>query len=122
VSAANSVGCSVSQIAKNVVLKGSKPYLVILSGDRRVDLKRASMTAGEKLALMESSEVLEHTGFPVGGVPPFGHLKTIKTWVDRSVTRFGVIYTSGGSDSVLLKIEVSELLRFIKAPIVDISI
>ncbi|GBC69879.1 Cys-tRNA(Pro)/Cys-tRNA(Cys) deacylase YbaK [archaeon HR01] len=119
--AASAVGCEVAQIAKNIVLRGSQPYLVILSGDRRVDLVKASKLAGEKLVLMEPDQVLKYTGYPVGGVPPFGHTRPLKTWVDKSIARFELVYTSGGSPDTLLKITVSDLVNHLRAPFVDVS-
>lgn len=120
-SAAKAVGCSVGQIAKNIVLSGSETYLVVLSGDRRVDVDKVSAVVGERLSLMKPAEILEKTGYPVGGVPPFGHRTLLKVLVDKSITRFDVVYTSGGSEDTLLKIEVGELLRHLKAPVVDVS-
>jgi prolyl-tRNA editing enzyme YbaK/EbsC (Cys-tRNA(Pro) deacylase) len=47
--AAEALGCTTSQIAKSIVFKGSKPIVVVISGDKKVDLKRLSTTLGEKI-------------------------------------------------------------------------
>ncbi|MEM4417820.1 MAG: YbaK/EbsC family protein, partial [Nitrososphaerota archaeon] len=69
----------------------------------------------------EPEEVMKYTGYPVGGVPPFGHTRPLKTWVDKSIARFELVYTSGGSPDTLLKIEVAELVNHLRAPFVDVS-
>jgi len=111
-SAAKAVGCDVSQIAKSIVLKGkSNFYLVILSGDKRIDFKKASEVIGEAVTLAKPDEILAKTGYSVGGVPPFGHAEQIKTYLDKSLLRFEEVYSSGGSEDTLLRIKVSELLK-----------
>jgi len=121
VSAAEAVGCSVAQIAKSVVVKGGGLYLVVLSGDRRVDLGKVSELVGERVSLASPREVLERLGFPVGGVPPFGHRVSVRTFVDRSVMRFDEVFASGGSEDTLLRIRVNELLRLVGVSPVDVS-
>lgn len=120
-SAAKAVGCQVSQIAKSIVMLGSRPYLIIISGDKRVDLKKFSELVGENVRLANSSEVLAATGYPVGGVPPFGHIAPLKSFVDVSLTRYEEVYTSGGSDNTLLKIKVKTLLETVGGGLVDVS-
>ncbi len=121
-SAAQAVGCDVAQIAKSIVLKGEQGlYIFILSGDKRVDLARASAIVGEKLSLAKPDEVLARLGYPVGGVPPFGHAEQVKTFVDKSVLRFEEVFASGGSEDTLLRIRVSELLRAVGGVVAEAS-
>jgi Cys-tRNA(Pro) deacylase len=120
-SAATALGCPVAQIAKNIVLIGSRPYLLVISGDMKVDMKKFSEIVGEKVRLATPDEVLEATGYKVGAVPPFGHLKPLKVYIDVSVKRYDVVFTSGGSDSTLLKISVKTLLDHAESAKVDVG-
>ncbi|MCS6784652.1 MAG: YbaK/EbsC family protein [Candidatus Caldarchaeum sp.] len=120
-SAAAAVNTSVNQIAKSIVLRGSKTYVVVLAGDKRIDLKKFSRVVGEPVRLASPDEVLESTGFNVGCVPPFGHLRKLKTFIDVSLLRNDVVYASGGTDSSLLKISVTELLRILGSDVVDVT-
>lgn len=120
-SAAAAVNVSVDQIAKSIVLKGSKAYVVVIAGDKRVDLKKFSFVVGEPVRLATPDEVLALTGFDVGCVPPFGHVKKLKTFVDKSVLENKVVYASGGTNSSLLKISVTELLRFLGCSVVEVA-
>jgi prolyl-tRNA editing enzyme YbaK/EbsC (Cys-tRNA(Pro) deacylase) len=43
-SAAKSVGCPISRIAKSIVLLGSRPYVLVVSGDKKVEkMDKASL-------------------------------------------------------------------------------
>jgi len=122
-SAAETIGCPVAQIAKNIVVedRDGNVFLIIISGDKKVDLSKLSKIIGADLKLASAEAVLRETGYIIGGVPPFGHKKHIKTFLDRSVERFNEVYTSGGSPDTLLKISVDELKRFTAAEIIDVS-
>jgi len=120
--AARAVGCELGQIAKNIILVGeSGVILVITSGDKRVDLDKVSRVIGERVKLASPKRVLEETGFPVGGVPPFGHRRKLRTIIDPSIRRYDYVYTSGGSEDTLLKIETEELIENCDAEILDVS-
>ncbi|HID04419.1 MAG TPA: YbaK/EbsC family protein [Candidatus Caldiarchaeum subterraneum] len=125
-SAAKAVGCDVAQIAKSIVLKGGESYyVVVLSGDRKIDIGRASAFLNEETRLARAGEILEQTGYPVGGVPPFGHANPLKILVDKSLLRFEEVYSSGGSEDTLLRIKVRELVRAAEACggcVVDFSV
>lgn len=120
-SAAAAVNVSVEEIAKSIVLVGSKTYLVVISGGKRVDLKKFSKVVDEPVRLATHDEVLRETGFEVGGVPPFGHLRKLKTFVDKSVLNHDVVYASGGAPNLLLKISVDQLLKGCGGEVVDVS-
>ncbi|MEM1583911.1 MAG: YbaK/EbsC family protein [Nitrososphaerota archaeon] len=122
ISAARAVGCSLGQIAKNILLVGEKnKILVITSGDKKVNLKKVSEIFGGRFRLATPREILEETGYGVGGVPPFGHIKEIKTIIDPSIKRYSFVYTSGGSEDTLMKIDVDELIRACNGEILSVS-
>lgn len=121
VSAARTVGCPVSQIAKSIVLVGDKPFIVILSGDKKVDLTKASSLIGHDVRLADAETVLEETGFRIGGVPPFGHRKQLRVFIDHSLERFKEVYASAGSPDALLRIRMDILKKATGAEIVEVS-
>lgn len=120
-SAAAAVNIPVDQIAKSIVLVGSKTYVVVISGGKRIDLKKFAKVVDEPVRLATHDEVLRETGFEVGGVPPFGHLRKLKTFVDKSILSYDVVYASGGAANLLLKISVDMLLKGCGGEVVDVS-
>ena len=75
--AARQLQCDVSNIAKSIVFEGQDmAIIVITSGSNRVDRKKKlKKILGYKPGQASPEYVLENTGYAVGGVPPFGHLK-----------------------------------------------
>ena len=112
------------QIIKSLLfLVREEPVLVIASGDALVD--RAVLAArygvGKKqVKLADAETVLRLIGYPVSGVPPFGHVTRVPVLLDVAVQRWEVIYGGGGDDRTLLRIAPAELARVTGAEWVDL--
>jgi Cys-tRNA(Pro) deacylase len=119
--AAEALGCTTSQIAKSIVFKGSKPIVVVISGDKKVDLKRLSTTLGEKIELADPEYIRANTGYEVGGVPPFPHAPAVKVYLDMSLFRWDEVWAAAGAPNAVMKIRVKDLAENIDAPIIDVA-
>jgi len=119
--AAEALGCTVAQIAKSIVFKGSKPIVVVISGDKKVDLKRLSTAVGEKIELADPEYVRVNTSYEVGGVPPFPHTSDVKVYLDLSVFRWNEVWAAAGAPNAVMKIKVKDLEENINAAIIDVS-
>jgi len=75
--AADQLGCDVANIAKSIVFAGQEGAVVVItSGANRVERKRKlKRLLGYKPSMTDAEYIIENTGYPPGGVPPFGHLK-----------------------------------------------
>ena len=92
--AAAAVGVEVGQIVKSLVfVDRDGPLLCLCAGDRRVDTSK--LGAGVRQATRD--EVREATGFAIGGVPPLGHDRPVRTIVDESLRRFATVWCAGGT-------------------------
>ena len=92
--AADAVGVDVGQIVKSLVfVDESGPLLCLCAGDRRVDTAKL----GENVRQARGEEVREATGFAIGGVPPLGHERPVRTVVDASLRRFETVWCAGGT-------------------------
>ncbi len=109
--AAREVGCERSEIIKSLVLVDEKslPVVFIVRGDCKLDLSKARQIAGV-VRFASPSEVLELTGFEVGGVPPLGHY--CRLYVDAKVLEKESVYGGGGDSEHLLKLSTNEFKRF----------
>ena len=105
--AAAACGCELGQIVKSLVFVDGKgePVICLWAGDRQVP-------AGE-LGLRRASadEVREATGFAVGGVPPLGHDRPLRTIVDDSLRRFERVWCAAGTPNAVFEIETEALFR-----------
>ncbi len=123
--AAEALGVSPDRIIKSLVfMAGDEPVLVIAGGPDRVDRRRLAEILGlppGKVRLATPEEVLAATGYPVGGVPPVGHARPIKVYVDRRVAQApATVFGGGGADRVLMEIEPAELIHLTGAEVLDL--
>jgi len=121
--AADAVGCQVGQIAKSLIFKGvdsGEPWLVIASGANRVDEQRVRGHAGEGLELATPDFVRERTGYAIGGVPPLGHAKPIRTMIDEDLLTYDQIWAAAGSPNAVFAVDPSELVAAIHGEVVSV--
>jgi prolyl-tRNA editing enzyme YbaK/EbsC (Cys-tRNA(Pro) deacylase) len=111
--AAQALGCTVAEIAKSVVFVNKATVVVILSGDKRVDVARVSRVLGEEVRIAKPDEVKERTGFPIGGVPPFPHSEGVAVFPDSSLARFQDVWAAGGTPNAVFKIASRDLFRIV---------
>ena len=112
--AADAMGVPPDAIIKSVlfIIGKQHPLLVIANGERRIQqqtIARRLQVGKKQVKLASPDEVLRWCGYPVGGVPPFGHPAPLRTWVDPAVLAQSMVYGGGGTESVLLYIRPAEL-------------
>jgi prolyl-tRNA editing enzyme YbaK/EbsC (Cys-tRNA(Pro) deacylase) len=105
--AADAVGAELGQIVKSLVfVDGESPLLCLCAGDRRVDTAKL----GDGIRQAKPDEVREATGFAVGGVPPLGHDRPVRTVVDESLRRFETLWCAGGTPHAVFPVETAKLI------------
>jgi prolyl-tRNA editing enzyme YbaK/EbsC (Cys-tRNA(Pro) deacylase) len=119
--AADALGCSVAQIAKSIVFVDGGASVVVISGDKRVDDKKLSKLLGHRVSIGDADSVRKHTGYIIGGVPPFPHNDDVKVFLDASLGRFGEVWTAAGTPNSVFKIEVEKMKEMLRADFVDVS-
>jgi len=119
--AAKALKCDISQIAKSILIICNEPIIVVISGDKKVNLKKLSNILNCKARIAKPEEVEKYTGFKVGGVPPFGFNKSIRIFLDKSLERFDFVYAAGGETNAIIKVPVNILKSITKGEIIDVS-
>ena len=108
--AAAAVGVEVGQIVKSLVfVDDAGPLLCLCAGDRRVDVTKLGADARQA----RGDEVREATGFAIGGVPPVGHDRPLRTVVDASLRRFDTVWCAGGTPRAVFPVATQALLDVI---------
>jgi prolyl-tRNA editing enzyme YbaK/EbsC (Cys-tRNA(Pro) deacylase) len=117
--AAAAVGVEVGQIVKSLVfVDASGPILCLCAGDRRVDTTKL----GEGVRQAKGDEVREATGFAIGGVPPLGHDRPVRTVVDSSLRRFRTVWCAAGTPNAVFSVATEALIGAIPgAKVTDVS-
>lgn len=111
--AAAALGTEVGQIAKSMLFKAKtgQYFLVVSAGDVRMDTKALRDLIGSKVRMANAEEVVEITGFPVGGVCPFDLRVEVPIYLDDSLKRYDVVYTAAGTPNSALPITYEELME-----------
>ena len=119
--AAQALNGSPEDFVKSICMVDEKGSLIvaIVKGDDRASTSRvAKALQCERPRIASPEEILEKTGYPVGGVPPFGYEATFL--VDPKVMEAHTVYGGGGSENSLIKISPKELQRANKGVIVRV--
>ncbi len=128
--AAQAVGVTPPQIVKSVlfVVKdgqgATRPQLVIANGLARVNYRALARYLGvsrRKVRMARADEVWAMTGYEVGTVPPFGHTAPLPTVIDETVLQQDEVYAGGGSINALMRLQVQELQRVLRADVASLE-
>jgi prolyl-tRNA editing enzyme YbaK/EbsC (Cys-tRNA(Pro) deacylase) len=119
--AAEAVGADPKQIAKSLVfVSDGDPVVAVVSGAHRADMDLlAEAFDCAEVRQASPDEVRAATGFPVGGVPPFGH--GLPVVFDESLCDEALIYAAGGDGNTLFAVEPKALARAIDARIITLG-
>lgn len=120
--AAQAVGVGVAQIAKSLVFFcGEEAILVIASGANRVSLKKLRDHLGLEVKRADAQEVKMATGFAIGGIPPLGHLRSLRTFIDEDLLCHQEIYAAAGTPRSVFRLTPRELLEITSGQAVDLK-
>ena len=122
--AAQQIGVAVGQIAKSILLKAKNGtfYLVVTSGDLRIDNKKFKALVGQKARMATAEETFEITGFRPGGVCPFGlsGCEGLELLVDESLDRYETVYPAAGTDASGVPMTVDQIVAVTGAARCDV--
>lgn len=123
---ADHFGLPAGMVYKTLVVlpnKG-KPMLVMIAGDRELDLKKLAKAVGEKKAQMAPKKEAESlTGLQTGGISALALLhKNFSVYIDRPALEFERILVSAGKRGINLELPVQDLIRLTKAKVIEASL
>ena len=121
--AAESLGCEVGAIVKSLLFKTDNSFtLCLVAGDKRASLNRIKKALKIKDASMASAEDVKNiTGYTIGGVSPIGHLKKIEILIDKSLSRFNLLFAAAGHPNCVFKIDFTNLKKITNGVIEEIT-
>lgn len=105
-SAAQSLDVEVGAIVKSLLFVADEsPVLALVSGDRTLNTERLATHLGARqVRLARPREVVEVTGYRVGGVPPVAHRFPLPTLLDQNLLRFPRVFAAAGSSNAIFGI------------------
>ncbi|MBT95009.1 MAG: aminoacyl-tRNA deacylase [Acidimicrobiaceae bacterium] len=122
--AAAAVGCDVSQIVKSLVFTADNgAVLLLVSGKNRVSENKIKKILNLTAITMAAPKVVQsHTGFAIGGTPPFGHTQKIQTLMDEDLTAFDEVWAAAGTPNSCFPISPDDLLQISSATLAEVKL
>lgn len=125
--AARAVGTDVARIVKSIVFvalteHGPEPVLCLVSGANRVEVARlAAIVALPGLRRATAQEAHDLTGFVVGGIPPFGHTRTLRVVMDPDLGRSPTVWAAAGTPNAVFEVAPATLRILSNATVAPIA-
>ena len=96
--AAAAIGVVVGQIVKSLVFGvDNEIVMALVSGSNQLDEKKlAAAAGGAKCSRVDADAVRAATGYPIGGVPPFGHSTQLRVFVDPDLLQYDEVWAAAG--------------------------
>ena len=97
--AADAIGVSVGQIVKSLVFAvDGEVVMAYVSGANQLDEKKLAIAAGGSTCSRVDADVVRNaTGYPIGGVPPFGHSTQLRVFVDPDLLQYDEVWAAAGT-------------------------
>ena len=123
IDAANSIGVGVGQIVKSLIFGvDGEIVLAYVSGANQLDEKKlASAAGGHKCARVDADTVRDATGFPIGGVPPFGHTTHLRVFIDPDLLQYDEVWAAAGTWHDVFGIEPHKLVEASEGVVTDLK-
>jgi Cys-tRNA(Pro)/Cys-tRNA(Cys) deacylase len=110
------------KIVKSIVMIDSdgNPTLALVAARSMVSHKKLKKLLDVKdVRLASHEEVLNFSGYPAGGVPPFNDVKRVIA--DPEILKNETIVVGGGDVDKLLEIRTGDVIQISNAQIIDIT-
>jgi prolyl-tRNA editing enzyme YbaK/EbsC (Cys-tRNA(Pro) deacylase) len=113
IDAAAAIGCELGQIVKSLIFAvDGELVLAYVSGANQLDEKKLALAAdGTSCQRVDAERVREATGFPIGGVPPFGHATSLRVFVDPDLLAFDEVWAAAGTPHDVFGIDPVKLVE-----------
>src|SRR6266508_901738 len=113
--AARAIGVAVGQIVKTLVFAVDREVVIaMVSGINRLDPARLAAAAARVGAVVDRADARlarDATGYPIGGVPPFGHTRPLRTFLDDDLMAYDVVWAAAGTPRHVFAAAPADLVR-----------
>jgi len=122
--AAEAIECQVEQIVKSLIFKkkpSGEPVLFLVSGRNRLCEKKIKEHLKADIEKAEADFTLQVTGFVIGGIPPFAHLKPLSTYIDEDLLAFETVWAAAGTSHTVFQISPQQLINLTRGTILSLK-
>ena len=121
--AAAAIGVDVGQIVKSLIFAvDGQVVLAYVSGANQLDERKLAAAAGGTTAgRVDADTVRAATGFPIGGVPPFGHATALPVFIDPDLLQYDEVWAAAGTWNDVFPIAPADLVRASGGAVTDLK-
>jgi Cys-tRNA(Pro) deacylase len=111
--AAAAIGVEVGQIVKSLIFAvDGEVVLAYVSGANQLDERKLAVAAGgTKASRVDADVVRQATGYPIGGVPPFGLARPLRVFIDPDLLTYDEVWAAAGTWNDVFAIAPDDLVR-----------
>ena len=121
--AADAIGVELGQIVKSLIFGvDGEVVLAYVSGSNQLDESKLAIAAGGAMCQRVDAEVVRSTtGFPIGGVPPFGHTTPLRIFIDPDLMQYDEVWAAAGTWHDVFGIDPHKLLGASGGVVIDLK-
>ena len=121
--AADAIGVELGQIVKSLIFGvDGEIVLAYVSGANQLDETKLAEAAGGVMCQRVDADVVRSaTGFPIGGVPPFGHTTSLRIFIDPDLLQYDEVWAAAGTWHDVFGIEPHKLVEASGGAVTDLK-
>ena len=121
--AADAIGVELGQIVKSLIFGvDGEIVLAYVSGANQLDETKLAEAAGGVMCQRVDADVVRSaTGFPIGGVPPFGHATPLRIFIDPDLLKYDEVWAAAGTWQDVFGIEPHKLVEASGGAVTDLK-
>ena len=121
--AADAIGVELGQIVKSLIFGvDGELVLAYVSGANQLDETKLAEAAGGVMCQRVDADVVRSaTGFPIGGVPPFGHATPLRVFIDPDLLNYGEVWAAAGTWHDVFGIDPHKLVEASGGAVTDLK-
>ncbi len=122
--AAGAMGFPVERTIKTLVVDlGHRGYIMVLMpGDKNIDLKKLAAAFSVKRAAMADTSAAERlTGYLVGGISPFGTKQDLPVVMEECLLEFDRVAINAGKRGVMLVMDPKDILLAVNGEVLGLA-
>ena len=94
-----------------------------MHGNREVSTKQLARIIGvRQITPCDANTAQRHTGYQFGGTSPFGTLRKLPVYAEKTIFELEKIYINGGKRGFIIEIKPRDLILLLQIVEVEVSI
>lgn len=120
--AAEALGEPPERVLKTLMaLVDGKPVCVIVPSDREISMKKLAAAFGGKSAqMMKPADAERISGYKVGGISPFGQVRSVRTAIDENSIGHETVFINGGQRGLQVRLSPRDAAAMLNASVVPL--